>query len=107
MPFRTPLLLGFGCPDGVWVGWGVSEVRAAFVTTLACPSDLVRIGSSPPARPQAGLALALTFPFIPTYHVYAVSTPSQTVGHMVSHYRILSKIGLDVCAVRGLQGSDW
>ena len=30
----------FGCPDGVWVGWGVSQVQAAFVTTLAVPSSL-------------------------------------------------------------------
>jgi len=35
MPVRKPLLLGFGCPDGVQVGWGVSEVLAAFCTTLA------------------------------------------------------------------------
>ena len=29
-----PLLLGFGCPEGVWVGSGVPEVLAAFVATL-------------------------------------------------------------------------
>jgi hypothetical protein len=28
-------LLGFGCQDEVWVGSGVSEVMAAFVTSLA------------------------------------------------------------------------
>jgi len=26
----------FGCPDGIQVGWRVSEVQAAFVTSLAC-----------------------------------------------------------------------
>jgi hypothetical protein len=35
MPFRKPLLQGFGCPGGVWVGSGVSQVQAAFVTSLA------------------------------------------------------------------------
>jgi hypothetical protein len=35
MPFRKPLLLGFGCPEGVRVGLGVSEVLAAFVTSPA------------------------------------------------------------------------
>ena len=34
-PYGKPLLLGFGCREGVWVGSGVSEVQAAFVTTLA------------------------------------------------------------------------
>jgi hypothetical protein len=34
-PFGKAILLGFGCPEGVRVGWGVSEVQAAFVTTLA------------------------------------------------------------------------
>jgi hypothetical protein len=32
--FRKLLLLGFGCPERVQVGWGVSEVQAAFVTTI-------------------------------------------------------------------------
>ena len=32
---REALLLGFGCPELVQVGRGVSEVRAPFVTTLA------------------------------------------------------------------------
>ena len=27
--------MGFGCPDGVWVGQGVSEALGAFVTSLA------------------------------------------------------------------------
>lgn len=35
MPCRKPLLLGFGCPESDQVGWGVSQVQAAFVTTLA------------------------------------------------------------------------
>jgi hypothetical protein len=35
MPFRETLLLGFGYREGVRVGSGVSEVQAAFVTTLA------------------------------------------------------------------------
>jgi hypothetical protein len=34
-PFRKPLLLGFGCPEGIWVGSGVSEVLRAFWTTPA------------------------------------------------------------------------
>jgi hypothetical protein len=34
-PFGKAILLGFGCPEGVRVGWGVSEVQAAFVTTPA------------------------------------------------------------------------
>jgi hypothetical protein len=34
-PIGKPLLLGFGCPEGVQVGWGVSEVQAAFVTSPA------------------------------------------------------------------------
>jgi hypothetical protein len=33
-PCWKPILLAFGCPDGVWVGSGVSEVLAAFVTSL-------------------------------------------------------------------------
>jgi hypothetical protein len=32
---RKSLLLRFGCPEGVWVGSGVSEVQGAFVTTPA------------------------------------------------------------------------
>jgi len=28
-------LLGFDCREEVWVGWGFSEVQAAFVATLA------------------------------------------------------------------------
>jgi hypothetical protein len=32
---RKPILLGFDCREGKRGGWGVSEVRAAFVTTLA------------------------------------------------------------------------
>ena len=36
-----PILLGFACPDWVQVGSGVSEVLAAFVTTLASGSGLV------------------------------------------------------------------
>ena len=35
MPFRKPILRGFGCPKGVQVGSGFSEVQAAFVTSLA------------------------------------------------------------------------
>ena len=35
MPFWKPILLAFGCREGVWVGSGVSEVQAAFVTTVA------------------------------------------------------------------------
>ena len=35
MPFRKPLLGGFGCADGIWVGSGVSEVQEPFVTTVA------------------------------------------------------------------------
>ena len=33
--YMEAVLRRFGCPDGVRVGWGVSEVQAAFVTTLA------------------------------------------------------------------------
>jgi hypothetical protein len=44
MPFREPVLLGFGCPDGVWVGLGVSQVLAAFVTTLATDHGTGTIG---------------------------------------------------------------
>jgi hypothetical protein len=33
--FREPLLLGFGFAEGVRVGLGVSQVLAAFCTTLA------------------------------------------------------------------------
>src|ERR1035441_5859766 len=32
---RKPILLEFACPDGTQVGSGVSEVQAAFVTSLA------------------------------------------------------------------------
>jgi hypothetical protein len=32
---RRVILRGFGCPEEVQVGWGVSEVQAAFVTSLA------------------------------------------------------------------------
>jgi hypothetical protein len=32
---KKPILRRFGCPDGIQVGWGVSEVQAAFVTTAA------------------------------------------------------------------------
>jgi len=35
VPFRKPLLLGEGRPDGAQVGSGVSEVLAAFVASLA------------------------------------------------------------------------
>ena len=28
-------MLGFDCREEVWVGWGFSEVQAAFVDTLA------------------------------------------------------------------------
>jgi hypothetical protein len=41
---RNPLLLGFGCPDGFWVGWGVSEVQAAFVTTVLATSKFASPG---------------------------------------------------------------
>jgi len=34
-PFGKAILLGFSCPEGVRVGWGVSEVLEAFVTTPA------------------------------------------------------------------------
>jgi hypothetical protein len=34
-PLSKPILRRFGCREGVWVGWGVSEVLAAFVTSLA------------------------------------------------------------------------
>jgi hypothetical protein len=44
MPFRKPILLGFGCWDGLWVGWGVSEVQAAFVTSLATTSGVMMTG---------------------------------------------------------------
>jgi hypothetical protein len=33
--FVTPFCWGLGCPEGVRVGSGVSEVQAAFVTTPA------------------------------------------------------------------------
>jgi hypothetical protein len=35
VPIRNPLLLGFGCPEGIWVGSGVSQVKNPFVTTPA------------------------------------------------------------------------
>ena len=31
----TPALLGFGSPDGVWFGWGVSKVMVGFVAKQA------------------------------------------------------------------------
>ena len=37
MPRWHPLPLARGCPEGVQVGSGVSEVQAAFVTGLATP----------------------------------------------------------------------
>jgi hypothetical protein len=33
MPCRRPILRGFGCREGVRVGWGVSEAREAFVAS--------------------------------------------------------------------------
>ncbi|MGA9801714.1 MAG: hypothetical protein WBQ46_00555 [Terriglobales bacterium] len=40
-----------------------------------------------------GVLENVDLPLIPTYHVYAVSTPSQPIGQTVSHYRILRRIG--------------
>jgi hypothetical protein len=39
MPLKKPILRGFACPEGFKVGWVVSEVRAAFVTTANLVSD--------------------------------------------------------------------
>jgi hypothetical protein len=36
------ILLGFACPEEVRVGWSVSEVLAAFVTTIAITSPEYR-----------------------------------------------------------------
>src|SRR5271169_1608342 len=41
-PFGKAILLGFGCPDGVRVGSGVSEVQEAFVATIATTSPEYR-----------------------------------------------------------------
>jgi hypothetical protein len=30
-PTGNPICRRFGCPDGVWVGWNVSDVQGAFV----------------------------------------------------------------------------
>jgi len=38
---RKPILRRFGCRAGVWGGWSVSEVRAAFVTTPASHATLI------------------------------------------------------------------
>jgi hypothetical protein len=38
------ILRRLGCPGGVWGGWSVSEVRAAFVTTFSTP---VSAGTAP------------------------------------------------------------
>jgi hypothetical protein len=35
MRLGNPILLEFACPEGVWVGSGVSQVQAAFCTTIA------------------------------------------------------------------------
>jgi hypothetical protein len=40
------ILLGFACPEGIWVGARVSEVQEAFVTTVM---TLLRAHSTPHA----------------------------------------------------------
>jgi hypothetical protein len=58
MPLRKPILWRFGCPEGVQVGWGVSQVQAAFVTSLAGNPNVVF------ARGRLRLALTSLLPLV-------------------------------------------
>src|ERR1019366_3854727 len=71
------------------------------------PTCTASIEIEPPSTPSTGNVTSsdgvpllyvigtgnVDLPLAHTYHVYAVATPSQSVGQTVSHYRILRKIG--------------
>jgi hypothetical protein len=67
------ILLGFACPEGIWVGSRVSEVQEAFVTTVMTLfyAPTVRLMHplpvSVPVATQSNLSLSLRWSPISRY----------------------------------------
>jgi hypothetical protein len=74
MPRWHPLPLARGCPEGVQVGSGVSEVQAAFVTGLATPVLTTVSLRSPPTTKAAMTCVtfdtATAFSIRAYYYIY-------------------------------------